>query len=82
MMEVSMDGLRKSLISDYNLLVKRLNASIDDDGDIQIHTDAIKRQLGGIRNALVVLAFSHDPNNEEFNCMDANTHFENFNEKL
>ena len=81
-MEVSMDGLRKSLISDYNLLVKRLNASIDDDGDIQIHPDSIKRQLGGIRDALVILAFSHDPNDEEFNCMDANTHFESFNEQL
>ena len=81
-MEVSMDGLRKRLIEDYNLLVKRLNGSIDDDGDILIHLDSIKRQLGGIRDALVILAFSHDPNNEEFNCMDANTHFENFNEQL
>jgi hypothetical protein len=80
-MEVSMDGLRKRLIADYNLLVKRLNDSIDGDGDIQIHPDSIKRQLGGMRDALVVLAFSHDPNNEEFNCMDANTHFETFNDE-
>lgn len=81
-MEVSMDGLRKSLISDYNLLVKRLNASIDEDGNIQIHSDSIKRQLGGIQNALVVLAFSYDENNKEFNSMDANTHFEIFNEQI
>jgi hypothetical protein len=81
-MEVSMDGLRKRLIEDYNLLVKRLKEGIDEDGDILIHLDSIKRQLGGIRDALVVLAFSHDPNNEEFNCMDANTHFESFNEQL
>ena len=77
-----MDGLRKRLIEDYNLLVKRLKEGIDEDGDILIHLDSIKRQLGGIRDALVVLAFSHDPNNEEFNCMDANTHFESFNEQL
>lgn len=37
--------------------------------------------VGGMRDALVVLAFSHDPNNEEFNCMDENTHFETFNEE-
>jgi hypothetical protein len=81
-MEVSMDGLRKRLIEDYNLLVKRLNASTDEDGNIQIHPDSIKRQLGGIREALIVLAFSQDPNNEEFNFMDANTHFEIFNEQI
>jgi hypothetical protein len=81
-MEVSMNGLRKNLIADYNLLVKRLNASIDEDGNIQIHPDSIKRQLGGIQAAIIVLAFSHDPNDEDFSCMDANTHFEIFNEQL
>ena len=76
-----MDGLRKNLISDYNLLVKRLNGSIDEDGFIQIRPDSIKRQLGGMRMALVVLAFSYDENNAEYNCMDENTHFETFNEE-
>jgi hypothetical protein len=81
-MEVSMDGLRKRLIEDYNLLVKRLNEAIDEDGNIQIHPDSIKRQLGGIKSAIIVLAFSYNPDDEDFNSMDANTHFESFNEQL
>lgn len=80
-MEISMDGLRKRLIEDYNLLVKRLNESIDDD-EIQIKAYSIQRQLDGIRNAIVVLAFSYDENDKEFNSMDENTHFETFNEAL
>ena len=80
-MEVSMDGLRKRLIEDYNLLVKRLNESIDDD-EIQIKAYSIQRQLDGIRNAIVVLAFSYNKNDKEFNSMDENTHFETFNEQI
>ncbi|MFY8160491.1 MAG: hypothetical protein ACOVNU_04115 [Candidatus Kapaibacteriota bacterium] len=80
-MEISMDGLRKRLIEDYNLLVKRLNESIDDD-EIQIKAYSIQRQLDGIRNAIVVLAFMYDKNDKEFNSMDENTHFETFNEQI
>lgn len=76
-----MDGLRKRLIEDYNLLVKRLNESIDDD-EIQIKAYSIQRQLDGIRNAIVVLAFMYDKNDKEFNSMDENTHFETFNEQI
>jgi hypothetical protein len=81
-MEVSMNGLRKNLIADYNLLVKRLNASFDEDDCIQIHPDSIKRQLSGIRNAIVILAFMYNENDAEFISMDENTHFETFNEEL
>ncbi|MFY8160477.1 MAG: hypothetical protein ACOVNU_04045 [Candidatus Kapaibacteriota bacterium] len=81
-MEVSMDGLRKTLISDYNLLVKRLNNSIDEDKNsfINIPPNQIQKQMDGIRSAIVLLACMYDKNDKDFNAMDENTHFETFNE--
>ena len=81
-MEVSMDGLRKRLIADYNLLVKRLNNSIDEDknGFINIPPNQIQQQMDGMRNAIVVLACMYDKNDKDFNAMDVNIHIAIFNE--
>ena len=52
-MEVSIDGLRKRLIGDYNSLVRKLNNSIKDkshDPHIIIDPDYISREMDGIRN--------------------------------
>ena len=83
-MEVSMNGLRKNLIADYNLLVKRLNNSIkiDKNGYINLPPDEIQKQMDGLRIAIVILAFMYNENDAEFISMDENTHFESFNEEL
>ena len=49
-MEVSMNGLRKNLIADYNLLVKRLNNSIkyDKNGYINLPPNEIEKQMNGL----------------------------------
>ena len=57
-MEVNFDGLRKHLINDYNLLVKKLNRS-NKDGEITIESSDIERDLDGLRNGLVTLAFMY-----------------------
>jgi hypothetical protein len=80
-MKVSMNGLRKNLIANYNSLVKKLNRGMDEDGFIQISPEDINKELDSIQNGLVVLAFSYNKGDENFQPMDDNTHFETFNEK-
>ena len=79
-MEVSMDGLRKKLISDYNRLVQKLNLSIKDsswDPEIIISPNEITKELDGIRECIATLAFSYIDG--EFDSMDDDTNFELFN---
>ena len=81
-MEVSMDGLRKRLIADYNSLTEKLNSKIDTgswDSDICIDPDYIQREMDGIRNAIVTLAFCYIDGEDGFQELDENTHFETFN---
>ena len=55
-----MDGLRRRLINDYNSLTTKLNRSVKDksfDPEIIINPDSIQREMDGIRNAIVTLAF-------------------------
>lgn len=77
-MNVNFDGLRKRLIIDYNSLVEKLNHSISD-GQIEIDVDYISRQLDGLRNGLVTLAFIYQNGEDGFKTLDENTHFETFN---
>ena len=79
-MEVSMNGLRKHLIANYNSLVQKLNRHIDEDGFIQIAPEDIERELESIRNGLVTFAYTSQEGNEHFQEMDENTHFEVFND--
>lgn len=81
-MEVSMDGLRKRMIADYNSLTKKLNKSIkeyDTFGDeIVIDPETIRDELEGIRNGLITLAFCYIDGPGGFSELDENTHFEVF----
>ena len=77
-MDVNFDGLRKHLIWDYNSLVEKLNHSISD-GKVEVDVDYISRQLDGIRNGLVTLAFIYQHGEDGFKTLDENTHFETFN---
>ena len=81
-MEVSMDGLRKSLINEYNSLTKKLNNSIKDksyDPTIIIEPDYISREMEGIRNAIITLAFCYLDGEGGFKELPEDTHFEIFN---
>lgn len=80
-MQVSMNGLRKHLISNYNSLVKKLNRNIDEDGFIQISPEDIDRELELIKDGLVTFAYTYEEGNEDFQPLDENTHFEEFNKK-
>lgn len=80
-MNVSMDGLRKRLIQDYNFLTRKLNSSIKDkswDPEIIIDPKYIKNEMEGIRNALVTLAFCCMEGQDGFKELPEDTHFENF----
>jgi hypothetical protein len=81
-MNVNMDGLRKRLISDYNSLTSKLNSNIKDspwDPTITITPNDIEREMEGIRNAIVTLAFMYQEGEGGFKELDENTHFEEFN---
>jgi hypothetical protein len=78
-MKLSMNGLRKHLIANYNSLIKKLNTSIDEDDFIQIDPSYITRELDAIRNAIVTLAFTSQEGNDDWQEMDEDTYFEEFN---
>ena len=84
-MTVSMDGLRKRLIADYNSLTRKLNKSVKKydsfSDEITISPEEISREMDGIRNALVTLAFCYIEGEEGFSELDENTHFETFLEE-
>lgn len=75
-MNVSMDGLRKSLIANYNSLTKKLNSAIRDE-HILINPHEIQREMEALRNGLVTIAFIYIEG--EFDSMSEQTHFEEFN---
>jgi hypothetical protein len=79
-MQVSMDGLRKSMIADYNLLVRKLNANIKDksfDPHIIISPEELQGVLDRLRECIVTLAFCYI--DKEFDSLPEETHFEEFN---
>lgn len=74
-----MDGLRKRLVTDYNSLVSKLNSSVKDsswDPHIIISPEEIRKEIKGLKNAIVVLAFFSLENSRE--PMDEETYFEDF----
>lgn len=81
-MEVSMDGLRRRLVADYNSLAEKLNSRISDkswDPQIIIDPDYIQREMDGLRSCIVTLAFTYKEGEGGWKEMDENTHFELFN---
>jgi hypothetical protein len=74
-----MDGVRKRIIANYNSLTKKLNKGYDKDNDIVIVDPIdIMREMEGLRDGLITLAFSYIEGNEGFKELDENTHFEDF----
>lgn len=81
-MEVSMDGLRNHLLSNYNSLVSKLNSNIKDaswDPHITIDVDSIQRELDSIRSCIVTLAFTYMDGEGGWKAMDDDTKFALFN---
>lgn len=82
MMEVSMDGVRRQLVYNYNSLVEKLNSKIQDkswDPTIIVDPDSIQRELDGLRSCIVTLAFTYMNGEGGWKEMDENTRFEQFN---
>jgi hypothetical protein len=81
-MEVSMDGLRRHLLMNYNSLAKKLNNNIKDkswDSHVVIDVDSIQKEMDGLRDCIVTLAFTYQDGEGGWKEMDENTHFELFN---
>ena len=81
-MQVSMDGLRRQLLWNYNSLAEKLNNNIKDksfDPEIIISPDSIQREMDGLRSCIVTLAFTYMDGEGGWKEMDENTHFESFN---
>ena len=77
-----MDGLRGSLIRNYNSLTRKLNNNIKDkswDATIVIDPEDISDEMDNIRNCIVTLAFTYMEGEGGWKEMDENTHFELFN---
>jgi hypothetical protein len=80
-MKVSMDGLRRRLIHDYNFLTRKLNASIKDkswDPEIIVDPNYIKKEMDGLRDAIVTLAFCYMEGQDGFQELPEDTQFEIF----
>jgi hypothetical protein len=80
-MEVSMDGLRRQLLYNYNSLTEKLNNGIKDksfDPEIIIDPDYIRREMDGLRSCIVTLAFTYMEGEGGWKEMDENTNFETF----
>jgi hypothetical protein len=80
-MNVSMDGLRRRLIHDYNFLTRKLNASIKDkswDPEIIVDPNYIKKEMDGLRDAIVTLAFCYMEGQDGFQELPEDTQFEIF----
>lgn len=81
-MEVSMDGLRKQLLYNYNSLVRKLNSNIRDkpwDSHVIVETDSIQREMDNIRDCIITLAFTYQEGEGGWKEMDENTIFGTFN---
>ncbi len=77
-----MDGLRRQLLRNYNSLAKKLNNNIKDkswDPHVTIDVYSIQKEMDGLRNCIVTLAFTYQDGEGGWKEMDENTHFELFN---
>ena len=81
-MEVSMDGLRRQLLFNYNSLTEKLNRKITNgswDPQIIVDPDSIQREMDTLRSCIVTLAFTYQEGEGGWKEMDENTVFEEFN---
>ncbi len=82
-MKVSFEGLRSHLLSSYNSLTRKLNNATEKDSDgrdydkINIYASEIERDMEGIRNIVVTMAYMFEEGEDGFKEME-NPHFEDF----
>ncbi len=82
-MKVSFEGLRSHLLSSYNSLTRKLNNATEKDSDgrdydkIEINASEIERDMEGIRNIVVTMAYMFKEGEDGFKEME-NPHFEDF----
>ena len=82
-MKVSFEGLRSHLLSSYNSLTRKLNNATEKDSDgrdydkIEINASEIEREIEGIRNIAVTMAYMFQEGEDGFKEME-NPHFEDF----
>ena len=75
--------LRSHLLSSYNSLTRKLNNATEKDSDsrdhdkIQIYASEIERDMEGIRNIVVTMAYMFQEGEDGFKEME-NPHFEDF----
>ena len=80
-MNVNMDGLRMRLIHDYNFLTRKLNSNIKDkswDPEIIVDPNYIKKEMDGIRDSIITLAFCYMGGQDGFKELPEDTQFEIF----
>lgn len=82
-MKVSFEGLRSQLLRSYNSLTQKLNNATEKDFDgrdydkIQIYASDIEREMEGIRNIVVTMAYMFQEGEDGFKEME-NPYFEDF----
>jgi hypothetical protein len=80
-MEVSMDGLRLQLLSNYNALTRKLNKGLSEDKTTStVETYDIECNMEVMRQCIVTLAYMYDNREEGFKELE-NPFFEEFNNK-
>lgn len=81
-MKVSMNGVRRQLLNNYNSLVTKLESNIKDktwDPTIVIDPKDIERELQSIRSCIVTLCFTYNEGDEDFTSFPEDTEFAVFN---
>jgi len=81
-MQVSMNGVRRQLLNNYNSLVTKLESNIKDktwDPTIVIDPQDIKRELDSIRMCIVTLCFTYNEDDKDFTAFPDDTEFAVFN---
>jgi len=77
-MEVSMDGLRLQLLSNYNALTRKLNKGLSEDKTTTtVEAYDIEGNMEVIRQCIVTLAYMYDNNEGGFKELE-NPYFETF----
>ena len=80
-MNVSMDGLRLQLLSNYNALTRKLNKGLSDDKtSTTVETYDIEGNMEVMRQCIVTLAYMYDNSEGGFKELE-NPFFEEFNNK-
>jgi len=80
-MNVSMDGLRLQLLSNYNALARKLNKGLSDDKtSTTVETYDIEGNMEVMRQCIVTLAYMYDNREDGFKEL-SNPFFEEFKNK-